>query len=48
LKTYGSYRRASYDSSNLFMPNIFGGSRAFRVLFNHIKGRNIPMTAPVE
>jgi hypothetical protein len=48
LKTYGSYRRASYDSNNLFMKSIMGVGRAFWVLFDHIKGRNIPMTAPVE
>jgi hypothetical protein len=30
------------------MKAIMGMSRGFRNLFNHIKGRNIPMTAPVE
>jgi hypothetical protein len=48
IKTHGSYRKASYSSDNLFMKSIFGPSRAFKVLFDHIKGRNIPMTAPVE
>lgn len=48
IKTYGSYRRASFDSKNLFMKAVMGQSRAFWTLFDHIKGRNIPMTAPVE
>ena len=48
IKTYGSYRRASYDSNNLFFKAMMGVERAFWTLFNHIKGRNIPMTAPVE
>jgi hypothetical protein len=48
IKTYSSYRRASFDSNNLFMRAMMGVGRAFRTLFDHIKGRNIPMTAPVE
>jgi hypothetical protein len=30
------------------MKAMMGVGRAFRALFDHIKGRNIPMTAPVE
>jgi hypothetical protein len=30
------------------MKAIMGINRGFKNLFNHIKGRNIPMTAPVE
>jgi hypothetical protein len=30
------------------MKAVMGQSRAFWTLFDHIKGRNIPMTAPVE
>jgi hypothetical protein len=30
------------------MRAMMGVGRAFRTLFDHIKGRNIPMTAPVE
>ena len=48
MKTYSSYRSASYDSNNLFMKAMMGQGRAFWTLFDHIKGRNIPMTAPVE
>ena len=48
IKTYGTYRRASFDSDSLFLKGFLGQSRAFWALFNHIKGRNIPMTAPVE
>jgi hypothetical protein len=48
LKTYPSVRRAEVDSNKLFFKGVFGQSRAFWKLFNHIKGRNIAMTAPVE
>ena len=48
LKTYPTVRRAQFDSKDLFLNFIFGQSRAFWTLFNHIKSRNIAMTAPVE
>jgi hypothetical protein len=48
LKTYPTVRRAEVDSNNIFMSWAFGQSRAFWTLFNHIKSRNIAMTAPVE
>lgn len=48
LKTYPTVRRAEVDSKDIFMSWIFGQSRAFWTLFNHIKSRNIAMTAPVE
>ncbi len=48
MKTYPSVRRAEMDSDKLFLKDVFGVSRAFWTLFDHIKGRKIPMTAPVE
>ena len=48
IKTYPKERRAEYDSSNMWFPGFFGTSRAFWSLFQHIKKRNIPMTAPVQ
>ena len=48
LKTYPTVRRAEIESKDIFMSWIYGQSRAFWALFNHIKSRNIPMTAPVE
>lgn len=48
LKTYPTVRRAQIDSKDIFMSFLFGQSRAFWTLFNHIKSRNIDMTAPVE
>jgi len=41
-------RRAQIDSDDIFMSMVFGQSRAFWTLFNHIKNRKIEMTAPVE
>jgi hypothetical protein len=48
VKTYPTVRRAQVDSTDIFMSWAFGQSRAFWTLFNHIKNRNIAMTAPVE
>jgi hypothetical protein len=48
VKTYPTVRRAEVDSTDIFMSWAFGQSRAFWTLFNHIKDRNIAMTAPVE
>lgn len=44
LKTYPAYRAAFTTRSPLFLRE----SRNFWTLFNHIKERDIPMTAPVE
>ncbi len=48
IKTYPTVRRAELDSSKIFIKGLFGTSRGFWTLFNHIKSRNIAMTAPVE
>ena len=48
IKTYPSVRRAEFASSNLWIPDLMGVSRAFWALFNHIKSNSIPMTSPVE
>jgi hypothetical protein len=48
IKTYPTVRRAELDSSKLLLKGVFGTSRGFWTLFNHIKSRNIAMTAPVE
>ena len=48
MKTYPTVRRAQVESKDFFLNFIFGQSRAFWTLFNHIKSRNIAMTAPVE
>ncbi len=48
MKTYPTVRRAEFDSKNMYMSWAMGQSRAFWTLFNHIKSRNIAMTAPVE
>ena len=48
IKTYPTVRRADFDSSNLWLPDLMGVSRAFWTLFNHIKDNKIPMTSPVE
>ena len=48
IKTYPTVRRAEVDSNTLLLKGIFGTSRAFWSLFNHIKSRKIAMTAPVE
>jgi hypothetical protein len=48
IKTYPTVRRAELDSSKLLLKGLFGSSRGFWILFNHIKSRKIAMTAPVE
>lgn len=48
IKTYPTVRRAEVDSDKIFLKDVFGINRAFWILFEHIKSRNIAMTAPVE
>ena len=48
IKTYPTVRRAEFSSTDMFASWAMGQSRAFWTLFNHIKKRNIAMTAPVE
>lgn len=45
LKTYPSVRRAEYTVAGEPMTAMF---QSFRPLYNHITGRKIPMTSPVE
>ncbi len=45
IKSYPTVRRAEIDSRG---PSGLAMNAAFFPLFNHIKGRGIPMTAPVE
>ncbi|MFA6046149.1 MAG: hypothetical protein WC718_14290 [Phycisphaerales bacterium] len=45
IKSYPSVRRAEIDSRG---PAGLAMNASFFPLFNHIKGRGIPMTAPVE
>lgn len=45
LKTYPSVRRAEYTVAGEPMAAMF---QSFRPLYNHITGRKIPMTSPVE
>lgn len=48
IKTYPTVRRAEVDSDKIPLKGLFGVERGFWTLFNHIKKRNIAMTAPVE
>jgi len=48
VKTYPSVRRAEISSTDIYWSDFDGQGRAFWALFDHIKARNIPMTAPVE
>ena len=47
IKTYPAERRAYVDSSSLWLKKLFGLSRTFWALFDHIKLRKVPLTCPV-